>query len=955
MNRPSFVGRLHTLIAAALAVASTVNALPPNFVDLPVGGSWNQAVGLTFAPDGRMFVWEKGGRLWNFENGQQAAQPLINISEEVGDWRDHGLLGFALDPNFYTNGYVYLLYVVDYHHLIHFGTPAYDPQADEYFHDTIARLTRYQCDPATQFRTLLPNSRSVLIGETISTGIAIPHQSHGAGTLLFSPDGTLLASCGDGASYETVDHGGPTSGSSNTALADGIITQAQDIGAWRAQLPNCLNGKILRLDPATGDGVPSNPFFVPGQPRAPRSRVWAMGLRNPFRMCLKPGTGEENPDQGNPGTLYIGDVGWGWWEEIDVCKAPATNFGWPHFEGLEPRPGYAFALVLNRDAPNPLFGMGGCTQSHFSFSQLLAQETLGVPSFPNPCNVNQQIAASTPTFEHARPKIEWLHASGPARTGIFIGNDAATINIDAPGSPVNGASFGGFSSTGGVWYTGADFPPEFRDVYFHADFVGGWIRAVQFDAQDNPVAVRVLVPENQGGAIVDLETNPVLEGLYYIRYNDFGDSEIRRIVYVGGSNLPPVAVAGANAPFGSSPHAVQFSSAGSFDPESGTLAYNWDFNDGSPSSTDPNPSHVYEDLEDITASGVIVARMFELTPPNPIGGGNHDPEVIRDGDSPPIGSNDSARQYDTYHAGDQGAFDYVGYTFDTARTVSRVRLQEGIHFFDGGWWDSAQFEYRHPISGLWLPIPGAIVTPAYAGNNGVNYESFDVSFPAVNSRGIRIAGDPGGSAGFVSIAEFRVLAVPSVTGQPRRFDATLTVCDPLNVCDTAVVPIWINNTPPSVQITSPLDGGFYNPNVTFIEMLAAQISDAEHTTGQLTCSWITALHHNEHIHPEPPDSNCQSTAQLDPHGQSTDTFFWEFVLTVTDPLGLSTTTTSVIHPAPPRCPGDANFDNLIDFGDVTSVLSNWGGTGPYGDVNDDLTVGFADITSVLANWGILCP
>jgi hypothetical protein len=91
-----------------------------------------------------MFVWERGGRVWIVENGVKLSTPLIDIHDEVGGWRDYGLLGFALDPNFTSNGYIYLLYVVDHYYLNNFGTPGYDPNQDEYFMATIGRITRYR-------------------------------------------------------------------------------------------------------------------------------------------------------------------------------------------------------------------------------------------------------------------------------------------------------------------------------------------------------------------------------------------------------------------------------------------------------------------------------------------------------------------------------------------------------------------------------------------------------------------------------------------------------------------------------------------------------------------------------------------------------------------------------------------------------------------------------------------
>jgi hypothetical protein len=57
---------------------------------------------------------------------------------------------------------------------------------------------------------------------------------------------------------------------------------------------------------------------------------------------------------------------------------------------------------------------------------------------------------------------------------------------------------------------------------------------------------------------------------------------------------------------------------------------------------------------------------------------------------------------------------------------------------------------------------------------------------------------------------------------------------------------------------------------------------------------------------------------------------------------------------PPACLGDANGDFIVDFGDITAILSSWGGTGPLGDANDDDTVNFKDITHVLSNFGNSC-
>jgi glucose/arabinose dehydrogenase len=79
---------------------------------------------------------------------------------------------------------------------------------------------------------------------------------------------------------------------------------------------------------------PSNPFYATANPGSVRSKVWALGFRNPYRMAIRPGTGSSNPADGNPGVLYVGDVGWTASEEINVVRKPGMNFGWPLFEGL---------------------------------------------------------------------------------------------------------------------------------------------------------------------------------------------------------------------------------------------------------------------------------------------------------------------------------------------------------------------------------------------------------------------------------------------------------------------------------------------------------------------------------------------------------------------------------------------------------------------------------------------
>jgi PKD repeat protein/glucose/arabinose dehydrogenase len=721
------------MLCGASARAQNMN-LPPGFILEEFGDTWFEVIGVTFAEDGTLFAWERRGLLAMFRNSQW--YHILNISDEVGQWRDHGLLSVALHPDFLNNGYIYLLYVVDRHHLLYFGSPQYNPNDNDYHSATIGRITRYTLDASNNFQTVVPNSRLVLLGESKTTGIPILHESHGVGTLLFGTDGTLLATCGDGASYDGLDMGGNQGGAyGNQALADGIIKPKENVGVFRSQLVDSHSGKIMRLDPATGNGVPSNPYYDAAQPRAPKSRVWALGLRNPCRMTLRPDTGSHNPADGNPGVIYLGDVGMDSWEDFSICTAPRQNFGWPSYEGYSLHPSYSVANIANQDASNPLFGQGGCTQQYFYFRNLLIEDTLNPnPSFPNPCNPAQQIPASIPKFTHRRPELDWGH-NGPARTGIFSNGQPAVINVGAPGSPVSGAQFVGNTSMAGTWYrpptVGPGFPVQYHNKYFHVDYSREWIKVITLDGNDKASSIQHFLDAGVGGGarIITLTQDPVKGDLYFARWE-----KVYRIRYAPG-NYPPVAVASANVTYGPSPLTVQFTGSGSSDPDQQPLQFLWNFGDGS-TSTQANPSH---------------------------------------------------------------------------------------------------------------------------------------TFIAPNS-------------------------------SPIAFNVTLTVTDPGNLSSQASLIISVNNTPPTVSIVSPVAGSTYPMGVQSIYWLRANIADAEHSPGQISCQWQTILHHNNHTHEEPIDPNCVTSTVISPVGcEGGATYYYRVTLTVTDGAGLSASDERILNP---NCTGN---------------------------------------------------
>ena len=220
---------------------------------------------------------EKSVCNWDANTKQYVKQdePVLDISPEVGDWRDFGLIGVALDPNFDTNGLIYLLYVVDRHYLLNFGTANYSDAKDEYFNATIGRVTRYKIVSNGTKLTTDYTSRKILLGETKTNGIPILFESHGVGSLVFAADGTLLVSEGEGSSYNGDDFGSKSETYYQQAINDGIIRPEENVGAFRAQMLNSYNGKILRINAQTGDGLPSNPFYDAANPR---SAIKSMGI-----------------------------------------------------------------------------------------------------------------------------------------------------------------------------------------------------------------------------------------------------------------------------------------------------------------------------------------------------------------------------------------------------------------------------------------------------------------------------------------------------------------------------------------------------------------------------------------------------------------------------------------------------------------------------------------------------
>jgi len=708
----------------------------PGFSSSVVSSGWSEPMGVAFTKSGnKMFVWEKGGKVYvcnlNTTTLTYTRQntPVLNISEEVGNWSDYGLMGLALDPDFETNGQIYLLYVVDRHHLLNFGKSTYSSTADDYWNATIGRVTRYKTVVNGSGETTADlTTRKVLLGEIKSNGIPLLYNSHGLGMLVFADDKTLLISAGDAASYSMDDLGPNADSYFAQALLDSIIRPNENVGAFRAQMVNSYNGKILRIDPKTGDGVSSNPFYKADAPRSAQSRVWAMGFRNPFRFSIRPNSGSKLPNAGDVGEIYVGDVGYGAFEELHIIKSAGTNCGWPIYEGITRTPGpysQQSGNVLNKDEPNPLFGLNGCTKQFFSFADLLKQATAdGNTTVYNPCDPTKPITGSIGNrYFHRVPILDWAHFIDSARVRIFNGNNVGVAQIGTAASGVTGAPFRGSSVTGGCWYQGTMFPANYRNNYFFGDYVGNWLKFMTVESADQIRSVNPFASNLTG--FIFLVENPLDGSLFAV---DIGANLIRRISY--GGNQPPVAKIKSDKVYGTTPLTVQFTGSDSYDTDGSSLTYLWEFGDGT-TSTALNPA----------------------------------------------------------------------YQFATANNL------------------------------------------------------------------------------------------------PKKFVVKLTVKDADNATATDSIVISLNNTPPVVNIVSPVKNDTYTlgPDTTYT--LRADVTDAEHGSSQLSYRWQVFLRHNTHEHPEPIDTNKISSARISRIGCNGDIYYWFFQLSVTDAAGLTTMDSVKLFPA----------------------------------------------------------
>ena len=816
-------------VAAFCAPARAVTTLPPDFVleNVMTSGTFSAPLSVKWLPDGRMLVAEKQGRVWAVKNGVKHSTPMWLGDAEVLNSFDRGLIDIAVDPGYAKNRYVYLLYTVDP------DTNLADDNGDGF-----GRLTRYQVS-AVDSNVFDLSTRTILMGVDWPNGPLIASPSHTVGSLRWGSDGSLLVSTGEGAQFFALDSGGLDS----AAFGVGKTDPYEDIGAFRSQYLGSLAGKILRIDPATGHGYPSNPYWD-GNPTSPRSKVWAYGLRNPFRFCVEPGTGSTDPADGDPGILFLGDVGWESFEDLNIVTEPGQNFGWPCYEGMGPQPdGYPTATPAHH----------GCG-------------TIGTPDNPAP---------------HRPPVASWHHF-GP---GL--------------GTP---PGFVGRASIGGAFYTGTRYPAEWRNRYFFVDFGRGWIKVLDTDASYALVAVRSFADTVETPVYLDVE--PGTGDLIYI---SLFSGTIRRVRYIGTlPNADPVAVAAGTPTAGTAPLTVDFTSAGTEDPDEDPLTLSWAFGDGD-GSPDANPEHKYD------TPGVWNAV---LTAADGLGGIGRDTvivTVLAPTGFPTTGVLDDFNRADGPIGGNwSGAV--AGLAVDAQSLVQTSSPSSAR-------WNPSEFGPVQEAYVTLASIDGSapshdllLKVQAGAPDSGCIEVRWDAAAdeasvhtytPGIGweARGgpFALALGPGGPFGARATPDGTVqvfgngvlAAAVSIAGWPFAAQggsigfeldgAPASRLDDFGGGNT----VFSTNTPPSVSITVPADTSFFAEGDTiWMRCLASDAQDPPHV---LAYHWVGDLHHNVHVHPASFLSDSATTFMIGENHDDGTGVWWHIRLHVTDSGGLADT------------------------------------------------------------------
>ncbi|BEL02667.1 hypothetical protein Q0Z83_008580 [Actinoplanes sichuanensis] len=550
--------RLLTAAAAALLVTTGVTgfgspaqAAPPpdsDFQKVTLNDFPGEPMALAVLPDGRVLHTARKGQVRIHEPSTGRNVLAATIPVYLHD--EEGVQGIAVDPDFKRNHWVYVYYSPV------LNTPVDDP-ATPSVNEGNAPETGTAADFAP-FKGHLQLSRFKLRGNTLQLGteqkiLQVPVDRgiccHVGGKIDFDGRGNLFLSTGDDTN--------PFASSGFTPI-DERPDRNPAFDAQRSSAnTNDLRGKLLRITVNANGGysIPRGNLFKKGTPKT-RPEIYAMGLRNPFRFDVDERTGvaylaDYSPDANQPNATR-GPAGHGRWMAVDK---PA-NYGWPYCVAPDlPYVDYDFATGVSGQPFN-------CAQ----------------PVNESPHNTGLR---NLPPVE----KAEVIYSYGASAQFPQLG----TGGIGPMGGPAYHYDKRSRSAT--------KWPADFDGKPLFYEWTRDYVKAFTLGAGNQVTAIDSVLPSIIFDNPMDIEFGP--DGaLYVLEYGDGYFSEnpeaqLARVDYAPRNKTPIVKV-DATPTVGSAPFTVNFSSAGTVDPDGDRLRYAWDFDaDGDVDSRQANPSYTY--------------------------------------------------------------------------------------------------------------------------------------------------------------------------------------------------------------------------------------------------------------------------------------------------------------------------------------------------------------------------
>ncbi|MFC7530226.1 PQQ-dependent sugar dehydrogenase [Actinoplanes sp. GCM10030250] len=472
---------------------------------------------------------------------------------------EEGLQGVAIDPDFARNHWVYLYYSPPG------NTPVDDPATPD-VNEGDAPTTGTQAD-WDRFKGALRLSRFKLRGNTLDLSseqqiIDVPVDRgiccHVGGQIDFDSKGNLYLSTGDDTNPFESDGYAP--------LDDRAGRNPAFDARRSAGNTNDLRGKLLRIKVKPGGGytVPRGNLFAPGTPRT-RPEIYAMGLRNPFRFDVDTKTdrvymADYSPDANMPNPER-GPAGHGRWMVIDK----PGNFGWPY-----------------------------CVTPSIAYRDYdFATETAG-PAFncAAPVNDSRYNTGRRVLPPVRQPQVYYSYELSPLFPELETGGIGPMAGPAYDYSPRSRSRF--------------KWPQAFEGKPLFYEWTRDYIKAFTL-TRGQVTTIADVAPGVVFDNPMDMEFGP--DGaLYVLEYGtgyfaELPAAQLARVDWTRG-NRTPVPVVTSNIDNGLAPLTVQFSSAGTADPDGDALSYAWDLDaDGRVDSRALNPSFTY------TANGVYEATL----------------------------------------------------------------------------------------------------------------------------------------------------------------------------------------------------------------------------------------------------------------------------------------------------------------------------------------------------------